>query len=221
MHINLPTWLTLFRVALLPVMVAAFYAPFPGHTFVAAAVFLLAALTDWLDGYLARRMNLTSAFGAFLDPVADKLMVAVTLFLLVESHHRVLENYYGSPLPRNDWFGVVMAITAAIIVGREISVSALREWMAEIGMRAAVKVALIGKLKTVMQMVALTVLIVQQDAETLRLYHVGEVLLVIAGVLTIWSGLYYLRAAWPALRGDADARAREAAKPPAPPAPKG
>jgi CDP-diacylglycerol--glycerol-3-phosphate 3-phosphatidyltransferase len=201
MRINLPTWLTLFRVALLPVMVAVFYMPFPGHNITAAIVFVLAAFTDWLDGYLARRMNLTSAFGAFLDPVADKLMVAVTLFLLVESHHRVAS-------PHVDWSGIVMAVTAAIIVGREISVSALREWMAEIGMRAAVKVAFVGKLKTVMQMVALVVLIVQHEKEAtaLRLYHIGEALLVIAGVLTIWSGLYYLRAAWPILRGDTPAQ---------------
>jgi CDP-diacylglycerol--glycerol-3-phosphate 3-phosphatidyltransferase len=172
-----------------------FYLPFPGHNATAAVVFLLAAFTDWLDGYLARRMNLTSAFGAFLDPVADKLMVAVTLFLLVESH-------------RGGWPGVLMAVTAAVIVGREISVSALREWMAEIGMRATVKVALIGKLKTVMQMIALVVLIVQHEkaAEALRLYHIGEGLLVIAGVLTIWSGLYYLRAAWPILSADAAGR---------------
>ena len=191
MRINLPTWLTLFRVALLPVMVLAFYLPFPGHNITAAIVFVLAAFTDWLDGYLARRMNLTSAFGAFLDPVADKLMVAVTLFLLVETH-------------RGGWPGILMAVTAAVIVGREISVSALREWMAEIGMRATVKVAFVGKLKTVMQMVALVVLIVQHEkaAEALRLYHIGEALLVIAGVLTIWSGVYYLRAAWPVLRGD-------------------
>lgn len=195
MHINLPTWLTLFRVALLPVMVAVFYLPFPGHNITAAIVFVLAAVTDWLDGYLARRMNLTSAFGAFLDPVADKLMVAVTLFLLVESH-------------RGGWPGVLMAVTAAVIVGREISVSALREWMAGIGMRATVKVALIGKLKTVMQMVALVVLIVQHEkaAEALRLYHIGEGLLVIAGVLTIWSGLHYLRAAWPILSADVTGR---------------
>jgi CDP-diacylglycerol--glycerol-3-phosphate 3-phosphatidyltransferase len=196
MHINLPTWLTLFRVGLLPVMVAAFSLPYPGHNITAAIVFILAAFTDWLDGYLARRMNLTSAFGAFLDPVADKLMVAVTLFLLVQSH------------PNAGWSGIVMAITAAIIVGREISVSALREWMAEIGMSATVKVAFVGKLKTVMQMVALVVLIVQheKEASALRLYHIGEALLVIAGVLTIWSGLYYLRAAWPMLRGDMTGR---------------
>ncbi|KRE89172.1 CDP-diacylglycerol--glycerol-3-phosphate 3-phosphatidyltransferase [Frateuria sp. Soil773] len=189
MRINLPTWLTLFRVALLPVMVLVFYLPFRGHNITAAVVFVLAAVTDWLDGYLARRLDMTSAFGAFLDPVADKLMVAVTLFLLVQSHP-------------GGWPGIVMAVTAAIIVGREISVSALREWMAEIGMRATVKVAFIGKLKTAMQMIALVVLIVQHDANTLRLYHVGEALLVIAGVLTIWSGLHYLRAAWPALRGE-------------------
>jgi CDP-diacylglycerol--glycerol-3-phosphate 3-phosphatidyltransferase len=194
MQINLPTWLTLFRVALLPVMVLVFYLPFHGHNITAAVVFVLAALTDWFDGYLARRLNLTSAFGAFLDPVADKLMVAVTLFLLVEAH-------------RGGWPGILMAVTAAIIVGREISVSALREWMAEIGTRATVKVAFIGKFKTVMQMVALVVLIVQHDAETLRLYHVGEALLVLAGILTIWSGFYYLRAAWPYLRGDVVAAA--------------
>ena len=192
MRINLPTWLTLFRVALLPVMVVVFYLPFRGHNIAAAIVFVLAAVTDWLDGYLARRMNLTSAFGAFLDPVADKLMVAVTLFLLVQSH------------PSVGWSGILMAVTAAVIVGREISVSALREWMAEIGMSATVKVAFVGKLKTVMQMVALVVLIVQHEKEAtaLRLYHIGEGLLVIAGILTIWSGLYYLRSAWPMLGGD-------------------
>lgn len=191
MRINLPTWLTLFRVALLPVMVVVFYLPFRGHNITAAIVFLLAAVTDWLDGYLARRLNQTSAFGAFLDPVADKLMVAVTLFLLVESH-------------RGGWPGILMAVTAAVIVGREISISALREWMAEIGMRATVKVAFVGKLKTVMQMFALVVLIVQheKEAEALRLYHIGEGLLVIAGGLTIWSGMHYLRAAWPMLRGE-------------------
>jgi CDP-diacylglycerol--glycerol-3-phosphate 3-phosphatidyltransferase len=197
MRINLPTWLTLFRVALLPVMVLVFYLPFRGHNITAAIVFALAAVTDWLDGYLARRMGLTSKFGAFLDPVADKLMVAVTLFLLVASH-------------RGDWSGIVMAVTSAIIVGREISISALREWMAEVGMRATVRVAFIGKLKTVMQMVALIVLILQheKEAEALRLYHIGEGLLVLAGVLTIWSGLHYLRAAWPALHEDAMAAAR-------------
>ncbi|NII53327.1 CDP-diacylglycerol--glycerol-3-phosphate 3-phosphatidyltransferase [Luteibacter sp. SG786] len=191
MRINLPTWLTLFRVLLLPVMVIVYYLPFRGANLAAAVVFVLAAVTDWLDGYLARRLNLTSAFGAFLDPVADKLMIAVTLFLLVQSH-------------RGGWPGILMAVTASIIVGREISVSALREWMAQIGARSKVKVAFLGKLKTAMQMVALVVLLLQHDAETLRLYHIGEALLVVAGILTIWSGLDYLRAAWPSLRGDSD-----------------
>lgn len=189
MRINLPTWLTLFRVVLLPVMVVVYYLPFRGASLAAAVVFVLAAVTDWLDGYLARRLDMTSAFGAFLDPVADKLMVAVTLFLLVQS----------AP---TGWPGILLAVTAAVIVGREISVSALREWMAEIGARSRVKVAFLGKLKTTMQMVALVTLLLQHDAETLRLYHIGEALLVIAGILTIWSGLDYLRAAWPALRGD-------------------
>jgi CDP-diacylglycerol---glycerol-3-phosphate 3-phosphatidyltransferase len=189
MRINLPTWLTLVRLLMLPVMIVVFYVPFRGHNLMAAVVFVLAALTDWLDGYLARRLNQTSAFGAFLDPVADKLMVAVTLFLLVESH-------------RGGWPGILMAVTGSIIVGREISVSALREWMAQAGSHAAVKVAFIGKLKTAMQMVALVVLLLQHDADALRLYHIGEALLVIAGILTIWSGVGYMRAAWPSLRGD-------------------
>jgi CDP-diacylglycerol--glycerol-3-phosphate 3-phosphatidyltransferase len=191
MRINLPTWLTLFRVLLLPVMVVVFYLPFRWSNLGAAAVFVIAGFTDWLDGYLARRMNLTSAFGAFLDPVADKLMVAVTLFLLVQSHP-------------GGWQGVLLAVTASVIVGREISVSALREWMAQIGARSKVKVAFLGKLKTLAQMVALVVLLVQHDTESLASYNVGETLLVLAGILTIWSGLDYLRAAWPSLRGDSE-----------------
>jgi CDP-diacylglycerol--glycerol-3-phosphate 3-phosphatidyltransferase len=191
MRINLPTWLTLFRVLLLPVMVVVFYLPFRWSNLGAAAVFVVAGFTDWLDGYLARRMNLTSAFGAFLDPVADKLMVAVTLFLLVQSHP-------------GGWQGVLLAVTASVIVGREISVSALREWMAQIGARSKVKVAFLGKLKTLAQMVALVVLLVQHDTESLASYNVGETLLVLAGILTIWSGVDYLRAAWPSLRGDSD-----------------
>ncbi|MEO7148847.1 MAG: CDP-diacylglycerol--glycerol-3-phosphate 3-phosphatidyltransferase [Rhodanobacteraceae bacterium] len=185
MRINLPNALTLFRVTLLPVMVLAFYAPMRGAGVVAALIFLLASVTDWLDGWLARRYDLVSAFGAFLDPVADKLMVAVTLFLLVQAHPTVL-----------------LAVTGAVIVGREIAVSALREWMAFVGERARVKVAWVGKVKTVMQIIALLVLLAQHDAPVLRVYHLGEGLLVIAAILTIWSGLLYLRAAWPVLRLD-------------------
>jgi CDP-diacylglycerol--glycerol-3-phosphate 3-phosphatidyltransferase len=183
MNITIPTALTLFRIALLPVMVVVFYAPFRGANVAAAGIFVAAALTDWLDGWVARRWNMSSAFGAFLDPVADKLMIAVTLFLLVQNN----------PTP-------LLAVTSAVIVGREISISALREWMAEIGQRATVRVAMIGKVKTTMQIIAIVVLLYQHDFEELRLYRVGEGLLVIAAGLTIWSGLQYVRAAWPVLR---------------------
>ena len=185
MPLTWPTILTLFRIALLPVMVAVFYAGFHGANIAAAAIFLAAAITDWLDGYIARRLNQYSRFGAFLDPVADKLMVAVTLFLLVQEN----------PTP-------LLAVVSAIIVGREIAISALREWMAEIGARGLVKVAMLGKIKTVMQIVAIVVLLYQHESVGLRLFHVGEALLVIAAALTIWSGLDYLRAAWPAMRGE-------------------
>ncbi|MET0230714.1 MAG: CDP-diacylglycerol--glycerol-3-phosphate 3-phosphatidyltransferase [Rhodanobacteraceae bacterium] len=183
MRITIPTALTLFRILLLPVMVIVFYAPFRGANVAAAIIFIAAAITDWLDGFIARRWDMGSAFGAFLDPVADKLMVAVTLFLLVQENH--------TPL---------MAVTSAIIVGREISISALREWMAEIGQRAQVRVAWLGKFKTVLQIVAIVVLLYQHDLEGLRLFHVGETLLVVAAVLTIWSAIVYVRAAWPVLR---------------------
>ena len=185
MKITIPTALTLFRILLLPVMVVVFYAGFRGANVAAASIFILAAFTDWLDGWIARRYNMMSAFGAFLDPVADKLMVAVTLFLIVQENHTAL-----------------MAVTSAVIVGREISISALREWMAEIGQRATVRVATIGKVKTVMQSIAIIVLLYQHDLPDLRPFYVGETLLVIAAVLTIWSGFQYVRAAWPALRGE-------------------
>ena len=189
MPITLPTILTLFRIFLLPVMIVVFYLPYRYSNIVAAAVFAAAALTDWLDGWLARRWNMQSAFGAFLDPVADKLMVAVTLFLLVQDNH--------TPL---------MAITSAIIIGREIAISALREWMSEIGERKTVNVAGIGKIKTTMQIFAILVLLYQKDFEEFKLFYVGETLLVIAAILTIWSGLQYLRAAWPSVRGDAGSK---------------
>ena len=183
MQLTWPTILTLFRIALLPVMVIVFYSPFAGANVAAALIFLAAALTDWLDGYIARKYNMWSAFGAFLDPVADKLMVAVTLFLLVQENPTAL-----------------LAVTSAVIVGREITISALREWMAEIGERTRVNVAAMGKIKTVMQIVAIEVLLYQHDLEGLRLFHVGETLLVAAAAMTIWSAFVYLRVAWPVLR---------------------
>ena len=193
MKLTLPTWLTLLRMLLIPVMVATFYMPWQWSNFATAGVFGLAALTDWLDGWIARRWQMSSAFGAFLDPVADKLMVATALFLIVQGH----------PTP---W----MAFWAAVIVGREIAVSALREWMAALGQRATVKVAAIGKFKTVVQMVALLCLLyaVTPDKDPPRpepwlgtpIFHLGDWLLAAAALLTLWSGVLYLRAAWPALR---------------------
>lgn len=183
MRLTLPTILTLFRIGLLPVMVVVFYMPFHGANIAASAIFIAAALTDWLDGWIARKYGLTSAFGEFLDPVADKLMVAVTLFLLVQDNPTI-----------------ALAVISAIIVGREITISALREWMAEIGERARVRVAGIGKIKTIAQLVALVVLLYQKDLNGFGLFHVGEVLLGFAAALTIWSGILYVRAAWPVLR---------------------
>ena len=183
MRLTLPTILTLLRILLLPVMVIVFYLPVRGANLAAAVIFIAAAVTDWLDGWIARRYGLTSKFGAFLDPVADKLMVAVTLFLLVQQN----------PTP-------MLAVTSAVIVGREISISALREWMAEIGQHTRVRVALVGKIKTMVQMIALVVLLHQHDFSELRLYRIGEYLLVAAAALTIYSALVYVRAAWPVLR---------------------
>jgi len=193
MKLTIPTWMTLLRIVLIPVLVAVFYMPSQWTNFASAFVFILAAVTDWLDGWIARRFHQYSAFGAFLDPVADKLMVAVALFLIVQGH----------PTP---W----MAFWAAVIVGREIAVSALREWMAELGQRATVKVATIGKVKTVVQMVALLCLLyaVTPDKAPPRpepwlggpIFHIGDWMLAVAAILTLWSAFLYLRAAWPPLR---------------------
>ena len=137
MPINIPNALTLMRILLIPVLVTVFYLPFQGHWLVAAGIFTLAAVTDWFDGYLARRLGQMTAFGAFLDPVADKLMVTVALVLLVERHDTIL-----------------FTLAATVIIGREIVVSALREWMAELGQRTSVAVSYVGKVKTALQMIA-------------------------------------------------------------------
>ena len=139
MSINIPNALTILRILLIPVLVVVFYLPFKNHLMVAAMIFAFAAVTDWIDGYLARRLSQMTAFGAFLDPVADKLMVAITLVLLVERHETLL-----------------FTLAACVIIGREIVISALREWMAELGKRTSVAVSLIGKVKTAFQMIAIT-----------------------------------------------------------------
>jgi CDP-diacylglycerol--glycerol-3-phosphate 3-phosphatidyltransferase len=183
MTITIPTWLTLFRILTIPLMVAAFYWPHPQSHVLATAVFTLGALTDILDGWVARRFNMYSDFGAFLDPVADKLAVAITLFIVVQRHNTVY-----------------MALLAAVIVGREITISALREWMAQMGSHGLVKVAGLGKVKTIFQMVALGCLLYQQPLFGLPIFLIGQSLLTIAAALTLWSGLDYLRVAWPSLQ---------------------
>ncbi len=182
---NIPNILTLLRIVLVPVFVLLFYLPIEWARFSCALVFSVAAVTDWLDGYLARKWGQVSPLGAFLDPVADKLMVAVSLLLLVQSE----------PTP-------ALAIPAAVIIGREITISALREWMAEIGARAMVAVSMIGKFKTAVQMVAILLLIYAQPLWGIPIYTVGFVLLYVAATLTLWSMVLYIRAAWPSLLGN-------------------
>jgi CDP-diacylglycerol--glycerol-3-phosphate 3-phosphatidyltransferase len=178
--INIPNSLTLMRITLIPVLVVVFYLPFKNHLLVAACIFGVAAITDWLDGYLARRLGQMTAFGAFLDPVADKLMVSIALVLLVERHDTLL-----------------FTLAACVIIGREIVVSALREWMAELGERTSVAVSYIGKVKTAFQMVAITGLLaidpITQESWLLVLCYV---ILYTAAVLTLWSMMAYLKAAW-------------------------
>jgi CDP-diacylglycerol--glycerol-3-phosphate 3-phosphatidyltransferase/cardiolipin synthase len=181
---NIPNILTTLRILLIPVFVVVFYADAPWAPYVAAAVFGAAALTDWLDGYLARLWNQTSPLGAFLDPVADKLMVAVALILLVQYDPRTL-----------------VALPAMVIVGREITVSALREWMAEVGARAKVAVSMIGKIKTTAQMISIVLMILRDTVFGPWVYGLGVLLLYVAAVLTLWSMVLYMRSAWPSLSG--------------------
>ena len=180
MPLNIPNLLTWARILLIPLVVGVYYLPLPPaeQNLIATAAFLVAAVTDWVDGWLARKLNQMSAFGAFLDPVADKLMVAAALVMLVK-------------LDRAD------AILAFIIIGREIAISALREWMANIGAAKSVAVSLIGKLKTIAQMTAIPMLLWHGPLGPLDIVLLGTVSLWIAALLTLWSMAYYLRKAWP------------------------
>lgn len=178
---SLPNLLTLMRILLIPVFICAFYLPFSWSHALAAFIFALASFTDWLDGYLARKLKQMSPFGAFLDPVADKLLIASTLLLLVGARDI---NYITLP--------------AIVIVGREIVISALREWMAEMGARASVAVGYIGKIKTTVQMAALLLLMLYDPANSWW-GALGFVLLYVAAILTIWSMIIYLMMAWPEL----------------------
>jgi len=183
MPFNLPILLTWLRIVAIPLLIAIYYLPADWATsherdFAATSIFVAAALTDWADGYLARKLDQTSAFGAFLDPVADKLMVAAALIVLVE-------------------LGRIDAIVATIIIGREITISALREWMAKIGAAKSVAVSMIGKIKTVAQMLAIPILLYYQPLPGIDMRTMGNWLIWIAALLTLWSMGYYLRMAWP------------------------
>ncbi len=180
---NIPNALTLFRIVLIPVLVVLFYAPLDGRYLLTAIVFSVAGITDWLDGYFARKLGQSTPLGAFLDPVADKLMVAIALALLIESYDAW-------------WF----TLPAVVIIGREIVISALREWMAELGKRTSVAVSYIGKVKTTVQIIAIIGLLLNPPHNTGLFYNFNMVMLYTAAGLTLWSMVIYFRAAWPDLR---------------------
>src|SRR5882757_364802 len=186
-HWNLPNTLTWLRILMVPAIVVLFYLlPYPWADPAACAAFALAGITDSLDGYYARKLGQTSRLGAFLDPVADKLIVAAALVLIVSRDPR--------------WFVVIVAV---VIIGREIAVSALREWMAEIGARGRIKVSVLAKFKTIMQIVGLSLLCFREDIFSIPTYKLGLVSTAVAAVLTLWSMVQSLRLAWPELRGSA------------------
>ncbi len=179
------TFFTVLRVLAIPVFIAVYYSGIPGAHLIASGIFILACITDWLDGYLARKLNQSTKFGAFLDPVADKLLVTVSLVMLAAN--------YTSP-----WF----VAPAAIMVAREILISALREWMSAQQLRDKVAVGYIGKVKTTAQMIAIILLLAASPDSVNLLLIGGYVLIYIAAILTLWSMFAYLRNAWPSLRRD-------------------
>lgn len=181
--LNWPNLLTLARIALIPVIVLVFFLPYNWSPPVTCLVFALAGITDWLDGYLARRFNESSAFGQFLDPVADKLMVSTALLLLLSAD--------------SSWW---LTIAVIIIIGREITISALREWMAEMGTGKHIAVSYIGKVKTTVQMLAIGLMLFQYPLGQVDIYELGIGMLVVAAGLTLWTMFSYLLAAWPELR---------------------
>ncbi|MEE8543653.1 MAG: CDP-diacylglycerol--glycerol-3-phosphate 3-phosphatidyltransferase [Gammaproteobacteria bacterium] len=183
MPFNVPNAITSFRILAIPLVVLVFYLPVDWARPASGVLFGLAGVTDWLDGYLARRLNQTSAFGAFLDPVADKLMVSTALVLLVQSDPNLL-----------------LTMVAVVIIGREIAVSALREWMAALGERAQVSVTYFAKWKTTLQIFGISFMLYEYPQFGWPLYGIGMSLLLAAVVLTLWSMFDYLRAAWPVMR---------------------
>lgn len=191
---TLPNILTWIRIAAIPLIVILFYAPYHWSDPAAGLLFAAAGITDSLDGYLARRLNQTSRLGAFLDPVADKLVVAVALLLLLSKEFPPLFGF--SP----DQVRVGFALTAIVIIGREIAISALREWMAELGQRGKVAVSAIGKYKTILQIIGLSMMLYRWEILGLPIFAIGSVLTAFAAALTLLSMLSYLKAAWPELK---------------------
>ncbi|GMQ84372.1 MAG: CDP-diacylglycerol--glycerol-3-phosphate 3-phosphatidyltransferase [Gammaproteobacteria bacterium] len=188
--LNIPNILTLLRILAIPLFIAAYYSGASWGHMLATVLFVLAAITDWFDGYLARKLDQSSPFGAFLDPVADKLMVGAALVLLVADRGNHTLSLQSE----------LFTLMVLIIISRELTVSALREWMAELGKRANVAVSYIGKFKTTAQMTAIPFLLYRDDLLGLPVFRIGEVLLYLAAALTLWSMLIYLRAAWPEMR---------------------
>jgi CDP-diacylglycerol--glycerol-3-phosphate 3-phosphatidyltransferase len=191
--LNAPNILTLLRIVLIPVFFMVYIMDFPWSNIAATVIFVTAAITDWLDGYLARRLDQSTPFGEFLDPVADKLIVATALVLLA-TDERVLGLVLSIPL---------FTASVAIIIGREIVISALREWMAELGKRASVAVSYVGKVKTALQLTAISLLIYRDDLfGIIPVFRLGEILLFVAAAMTLYSMIVYLRAAWPVLSAE-------------------
>ena len=180
---NIPNYFTLLRIVLIPIFVLVFYIPGVYSNYIVAGIFAFAAITDWLDGFLARLMKQTSSFGAFLDPVADKLLVASALMLIAVEFNSI-------------W----ITVPAIVIVCREIAISALREWMAEVGERSSVAVNFLGKLKTFIQLVAITVLLSQPASWDSHWVWGGVTLMYFSAILTVWSMWNYLKDAWFTLR---------------------
>ena len=181
---NLPNIITIVRILLIPVFVVIFLMANSWSYLAAATLFALAAATDWLDGYLARKLNQTTPFGAFIDPVADKLIVVSALVILIAHHNSI-------------W----LTLLSLVIIGREIVISALREWMAEMNSSVTIAVSYLGKIKTTLQMIAITMLLSYPPVMTSLWVQGGYLMLYLAAVMTLWSMTQYLRAAWPSLRG--------------------
>lgn len=209
--LNLPNILTLVRILVIPFFITVYYLPIASAHVIATTLFALACVTDWLDGYLARSLKLSTRFGAFLDPVADKMMVSIALVMIVAERQfqylnipPVIAHYLNSAPFIVTIPAFVVTIPAAIIVSREIIVSALREWMAELGKRAraSVVVSNLGKIKTAVQMLALIVLIYCDTPTNAFVVVAGYILLWIAAILTLWSMVIYLKAAWPELKAE-------------------